>query len=389
MDAATVLDNVRQISDRFAADRRARQLRTSLVRAEFDELADAGFTRSGVPVDRGGLWSTLPASTRGICELLRTLAQGDSSVALVSAMHPSVLSFWLASPEAPEPYTKAWEQQREAVFSGVLAGDWWGTITSESGSGGDVLNTKAQARAASGTGATSGLGEADHRLTGAKQFGSGSGITSFMITTARPAGEPDPDWFVLPVKDVPWDGSTGMTLVGEWDGHGMIATQSHAMAFEDFPAVRFAWPGNLRGLIERASAFFGCCFTAVIVGVAETAVAHARAQLEPKQETLRAYERTEWAQVELEHWLIQQAYAGMLHAVETSDRAVAEVRRGKTAIAQLAEAALGRVCRVVGGGTFGRQSPFGCWFEDVRALGFLRPPWGLAYDAMYADSWAG
>jgi hypothetical protein len=210
-----------------------------------------------------------------------------------------------------------------------------------------------------------------------------------MITTARPEAEPEPDWFVLPVEGVPWDGSTGMRLVGEWDGHGMIATQSHAMVFEDFPALRLAWPGNLRGLIESASAFFGCCFTAVIVGVAETAIAHARAQLESKQETLRAYERAEWAQVELEHWLLQQAYAGMLRAVETRERPVVDVRRGKTAVAQLAESALTRVCRVVGGGTFGRQSPFGCWFEDVRALGFLRPPWGLAYDAMFSDSWAG
>jgi len=380
MDPADVLDNVRQIADRFAADRKARQLRTELIGSEFDELADAGLTLSGVPADQGGLWESLPASTRAICELLRTLARGDSSVALVCAMHPSVLSFWLASPVAPEPYSAAWERQRRAQFDAVIEGAWWGTITSESGSGGDVLNTKATARLDRGGG---------YRLTGAKQFGSGSGITSFMITTAVPGDEGEPDWFVLPVNGVPWDGSTGMTLVGEWDGHGMIATQSHAMVFEDFPVARFAWHGNLRGLIDAAASFFGCCFTAVIVGVAESAIAHARAQLEPKQDALRAYERVEWAQVELEDWLLHQAYEGMLRAVETSDRALAEVRRGKTAVAQLAEAALTRVCRVVGGGTFGRQSPFGCWFEDVRALGFLRPPWGLAYDGMFADSWTG
>ena len=379
MDSADVLDNVRQIADRLAADRRARQLRTELIRSEFDELAEAGLPLSGVPADQGGLWESQRASTRVICELLRTLARGDSSLALVSAMHPSVLSFWLASPVAPEPYAAAWEAQRREHFEAVVGGAWWGTITSESGSGGDVLNTRAKAR----------RDGAGYRLTGAKQFGSGSGITSFMITTAVPDDEPEPDWFVLPVRDVPWDGSTGMKLVGEWDGHGMIATQSHAMAFADFPATRFAWHGNLRGLIDAAAVFFGCCFTAVIVGVAETAIAHARAQLGPKQEVMRAYERVEWAQVELEDWLIHQAYEGMLRAVETSDRSLAEVRRGKTAVAQLAEAALTRVCRVVGGGTFGRQSPFGCWFEDVRALGFLRPPWGLAYDAMFADSWAG
>ena len=59
---------------------------------------------------------------------------------------------------------------------------------------------------------------------------------------------------------------------------------------------------------------------------------------------------------------------------------------GKTAIAELAETVLGRICRIVGGGTYARHSPFGFWFEDVRALGFLRPPWVLAYDQLFQGS---
>ena len=57
-------------------------------------------------------------------------------------------------------------------------------------------------------------------------------------------------------------------------------------------------------------------------------------------------------------------------------------------IAELAESATGRLCRVLGGGTFSRSSPFGHWYEDVRALGFLRPPWGLAYDNLFTASLA-
>jgi len=56
--------------------------------------------------------------------------------------------------------------------------------------------------------------------------------------------------------------------------------------------------------------------------------------------------------------------------------------------AQLAESCLLRLCRVLGGGTYSRRSPFGNWFEDVRALGFLRPLWALAYDGLFADSFA-
>ena len=43
---------------------------------------------------------------------------------------------------------------------------------------------------------------------------------------------------------------------------------------------------------------------------------------------------------------------------------------------------------MIGGGTYSRRSPFAAWFEDVRALGFLRPPWGLAYDALFGTSFA-
>ena len=59
----------------------------------------------------------------------------------------------------------------------------------------------------------------------------------------------------------------------------------------------------------------------------------------------------------------------------------------KKAVAELAEATL----PAYPGhrwGTFSQRSPFARWFEDVRALGFLRPPWGLAYDGLFATSFA-
>lgn len=59
-----------------------------------------------------------------------------------------------------------------------------------------------------------------------------------------------------------------------------------------------------------------------------------------------------------------------------------------TAIAELGEGSLTRIARVLGGGTFSRRSPVASWFEDVRALGFLRPPWGLAFDSLYGTSLA-
>ena len=204
-----------------------------------------------------------------------------------------------------------------------------------------------------------------------------------MITIAMVEGETSPSLFFMDMRGVPWDGSAGATLVAPWDGHGMAATQSHAMAFKDFPATRSAWPAGVVKLMEANAFLISAAFTAVVVGIAETAVESARQQVARRRDGLRAYEKVEWARAEMEGWLIQQAYEGMLRAIEEDKEPRRRATQAKTAIAELAESATGRICRVIGGGTFNRSSPFGHWHEDVRALGFLRPPWGLAYDNIF------
>lgn len=379
MHTATIMENVQEVAAQFAQERRERQKQRELLISDFDQLKEAGLHLTGVLAHQGGLWESVSQSTRPICELLRVLAHGDSSVALVCAMHPSVLSFWFATPQVSPALQADWDAQRALCSELASTGAWWGTITSEPGSGGDIFQTKATARPDVSD---------RYRVTGQKHFGSGSGITSFMLTTAVPEGEAEPDLFFLEMRGVAWDGSAGVQLIAPWEGHGMIATQSHAMHFVDFPATRCAWQGNIRKLGQAANPFIGCTFSAVIVGIVETAIETARQQLEKRHTSLRAYEQVEWARIEMEGWLIQQAYEGMLYAVEQKGTAaLRDVLLGKTTIAELAETALGRLCRVLGGGTYARHSPFGFWFEDVRALGFLRPPWVLAYDQLFQGSW--
>ena len=209
-----------------------------------------------------------------------------------------------------------------------------------------------------------------------------------MITTAVPTGEDGPTLFIIDVRDRPWDGSAGLQLVAEWDGMGMSATQSHAMRLEGCPAIRCAWDGPIEELTTAAAPLIMSIFTAVILGVLDEAIDTAKLQLGPKADSLRPYERVEWSHAELEHWLAVQAYEGALRAVESGDhaRALHAALRGKEAVADLAEASLRRLTRVIGGGTFSRRSPYASWFEDVRALGFLRPPWGLAYDNLFGTS---
>jgi alkylation response protein AidB-like acyl-CoA dehydrogenase len=372
--AAELEQRVSEIAAEWTMARAERLQRRALERADFDRLVDTGFLLTGVPVEEGGLWEDVARSTRRVCEVLRVLGRGDPSVALVCAMHPTVLGFWLTTPVAPEPYQSDWASQRRRIFETVRGGAWWGTITSEPGSGGDILRTRAEARSAS---------DGTYRLTGDKQFGSGSGVTSYMMTTALPDGEPEPDLFYLDVRGAAWDGSTGMRLTAAWDGQGMAATQSHAFRFEGFPAIRSAWRGGFRALGAATQPYIRCCFTAVFIGIADAAIAAARAQLQKRgASSLRAYEEVEWTRAELEAWLAEQAYEGMLRAIENGRDAARATVQGKLAAAELVESALTRLCRIIGGGTFSGASTFGAWAQDVRALGFLRPPWGLAHDML-------
>jgi alkylation response protein AidB-like acyl-CoA dehydrogenase len=377
LDTETVLNRVRSLASEFSSERGTRQKRRELVSGDFDRLREAGIHLTGVSAELGGLWESTDRSTRQVCEAFRILATGDSSIALVSSMHPAVLSFWLASPQAPSPFAEPWRQQTRHVCELARDGAWWGIITSEPGSGGDVSITKAVARLRPN-------GEG-YLLSGQKHFGSGSGITSYMLTSAVAEGDAHPDWFYIDVRQAPWDGSTGMNLIAPWDGHGMTATQSHAFEFHEFPAQRFAWSGAWRSITEANGPFIGCLFAAVIVGIVDAAIEAAQRTVWPRSASLRAYEQVEWSRAELEGWLIARAYDGMLQAVEQERYPMLSVVRGKTAIAELAESMLARISKVIGGGAYARQSPFGFWYEDVRALGFLRPPWGLAFDRLFSE----
>ena len=136
-----VLGAAHEIASQWRADRPHRQSRRHLDRADFDALRETGILQLVAPTDMGGQWESMETSARSVCEVYRVLAAGDPSVALVSSMH-GVIGFWLLN---PDPAQHAWEEQRRAVFASALAGEQWGTITSEPGSGGDMARTRSTA----------------------------------------------------------------------------------------------------------------------------------------------------------------------------------------------------------------------------------------------------
>jgi hypothetical protein len=189
----------------------------------------------------------------------------------------------------------------------------------------------------------------------------------------------------MDVRGVPWDGSAGMKLRAAWDGHGMTATQSHAMTFENFPATRVARanPAARPFALNIATTMWA----GIILGIVETAIATARQQLATRRASMVAFQQVEWSRVEVEGWLIRHAYEGLVLDIEMSRNVDLNTLLGKVAIAELAETLLVRICKVVGGSTYSKNLPYGFWLEDVRSLGFLRPPWQNAFDGIFKLAW--
>jgi len=381
MDIETIQENVAALVAGWAPQRSERMARRALDPADFAALGKAGMTLTGVPVEFGGVWQDPARSIRSIAALHRTIARIDPSLALVTTMHPTVLTAWSMPPPAAPRDPAAWDEQRARVLGHARDGFWFGTISSEPGSGGDLAATRTTARP--GTAPDS---KPDSNrgwlMTGDKHMGSGSGATAFMVSHAVPAGASEPDVFLLDMRGHALDGATGVRLVREWDGHGMMATQSHAFRFDDFPAERHALRA---GTLQQGARFMpvsSFLFAGVIMGVLDAAQAEAKARLQPKAERMGAYERVAWTEAANRIWLADQAYEGMARAIEASTPLPA-VQHGKIAIAELAEAAMQALSRAIGGSSFSRSNPFGQWSQDVRALGFLRPPWGLAHDRLF------
>jgi alkylation response protein AidB-like acyl-CoA dehydrogenase len=292
-----------------------------------------------------------------------------------------LLSSWRI-PTVPEPYAEARRRQRREVFDTVRDGCWWGTIISEPGSGGDSGLTSAVAEPSNPP--------LDYRISGQKHFGSGAGMTSFIITQAVPRGERSPDLFYLDVRNVPWNGSTGMQLKAPWRGHGMRSTNRHAFEFRHFPATRVAWPGHREDFMAANGGLGGMAFTSVILGIVEAAMAYSRDRLRASTHggsSVRAFRRVEWSMAEQEAWLIDQAWEGALRTFDQGTQKQQTVLLAKTSIAHLAESVLNRLCKLAGGSAYTWYSPLGAWYEDVRALGYLRPPWALAFVQLYQASW--
>lgn len=378
MNFVQLEQNIDALATTWLPQRPERMARRALDPADFAAMADAGMGLVGVHKDFGGLWDPAAQPERVIAGLLRKLATVDPSLALVTAMHPTVLLNWIndtddTTQDLPPP---GWADQRAFVFEQVRGGAWFGTISSEPGTGGDFLATRAKALPK--------VNSSGWEITGDKYMGSGSGVTSFMMTTARREGAELPDIYLLDMRAIPWDGSQGLNLVREWDGAGMAATQSHAFRFDGVPIMPHALGEEAVKRLPQNSTVIGYLFTSVFMGILDAAHDEAKRILGGKIGRLSAFEKTRWMEGCNAIWLANQAFEGMARALEKPGSRL-DILHGKLAVADLAEKALGSLAHAMGGTSLSRSSPFAQWQQDIRALGHLRPPRPLTYDKLLEE----
>lgn len=370
---------VDELVERWIPQRADRLRRRALDPGDFEDLASAGYLTLAVPVDHGGSFSGL-SSIAAMTRILAKVATVDPSLALVASMHPTVAIWWALPTDPPSEIASTWSAEIDEVFAAVMSGTWLGTITSEPGTGGDFMKTT--------TSATHVEGEM-YALSGIKHFGSGSGVLDRLITTAVRDGhsvEPFPDIFVIEAADWPSGAVDGMSLIAPWDGVGMKATQSHGASLEGVVARRYSWSGGWAAHIDSIIAASAAVWISIIAAVVDTAMAEAGSRLRGRGD-LGTFEAAGWAEAEIDRFLLGAARDSVVNLCEADDppAAAQAARRAKLGTANLAESCLTTISRVIGGGSLSASSPFASWFEDVRALGFLRPPWGLATDALIEE----
>ena len=170
----------------------------------------------------------------------------------------------------------------------------------------------------------------------------------------------------------------------------MMSTNSQAFEFKDFPATRVAWPGHQAELMAANSGLGGMSWSSCIAGVVDAAMDYTRQRLREARtqgSNLRAFVQVEWTRAEQDAFLIERAWEGMLRSMEQGVIDRRAILMTKECVARLSESVLSRLCKLSGGTAYTWYSPLGAWYDDVRALGYLRPPWALAYDNLFNMGW--
>lgn len=325
------------------------------------ELRDAGLLALNIPSSAGGIGADLVTTL----DVLRTLAHGAPSTALMLGMHTSVLAHSLIDLDAiPAEERAAFDERRRWYWSEAVAGKIFAVANSEPGAAGDVRNSRARV--------TPGP---DRTIDGVKSFASFGTHASYWMAAAWDETERLDYWVVRNAPDA-------VTVEAGWDALGMRSSESVVLRFTGAPVVDvLAYRGMIDGTNNRHWSTLS--FAATLIGIAESLV-------DDMKGARGSLQRSDVVDLHL----TTRAALGFLRDTASSAPAVPDrayqrlVRDCKTWISRSLARSASTLFTAQSGAAYGRRSPVSRKLRDLLAGPALRPPASLAWDEI-ADELSG
>ncbi|SDQ38057.1 Acyl-CoA dehydrogenase [Curtobacterium sp. UNCCL20] len=228
-----------------------------LPHAEVRALADAGFGRLRVPVDRGGFGVTLVE----LVHLVADLAAADSNIAHLWRGHFGYTELVLLRPDSAS---------RDEWLDRIVGGAIIGNATSE--------RTGTTLADISTTVTAAGPDDADAlRLDGTKYYSTGTLYADWIYLAADRSGERVT--FAVPA-DAP-----GVTGVDDWDGFGQRLTASGTTVFDGVAVDPGVVSAYRDAPLSHIQAFYQLYLLAVLAGIGQAVVDDAVAFVRPRTRT--------------------------------------------------------------------------------------------------------
>lgn len=255
LHARQALALARELSSRFEGREAAHDRSGSYAADNVADLRTSGMLTLTVPANDGGFGASLMETS----DVLRTLAHGSPSTALMLGMHTSILANYLLDPAAvPESERNHFRLQRAWAIDEAAAGKIFAVANSEPGAGGDVHNSRSQVDAS------------ETKFSGIKSFASfGSNADYFMAAARNEGGTVE---YYL-VRNDP----RHVVVEKEWDALGMRSSESVILRFNEAPVVGIL---GYRGMLDSMNLrhWSTLSFTSVILGTGESLFEEIRAR---------------------------------------------------------------------------------------------------------------
>ncbi|MET0326904.1 MAG: acyl-CoA dehydrogenase family protein [Ilumatobacteraceae bacterium] len=319
------------------------------VHDSFEHIRQAGLLAIAVPTELGGDGATISE----VAAVQRELAKSCGSTALASAMHQHVTAF------------TAWRYRRnlpgaEATLRRIAED---GIVVVSTG-GGDYTHPRGTAVKVDG----------GYRVSGRKSFVSQSPVGA-VLSTMFVLDDPDRGRRVLNMS-VPV-ASEGVSIVERWDTLGMRGTASHDVDFDDVfvPDERVLADrphGEIDPPLQVISSIGFVVISAVYLGIAEGAFAHAVASLAGKETSTIVQRQVGLMthRLQVAGWALDGALAAVGDDPTPSMDTVAAVMIAKREIALAAIEVCDLAMEVGGRAAFDHGSPIERAYRDVRAAKF-------------------